>query len=64
MPILYQTYLALQDMTKICCSVGYHSRIVNGTDKFEDLARQYSDCSSAKRGGDLGSFTRGDFYIC
>lgn len=24
-----------------------------------DLAQKYSDCSSAKRGGDLGPFSRG-----
>ncbi|EFO89010.1 hypothetical protein GCK72_006769 [Caenorhabditis remanei] len=26
--------------------------------KFRDLAKQFSDCSSAKRGGDLGPFER------
>ncbi|DBA01172.1 TPA: hypothetical protein N0F65_002307 [Lagenidium giganteum] len=26
---------------------------------FEDIAKEESDCSSAKRGGDLGKFTRG-----
>ncbi|CAI5723989.1 unnamed protein product [Peronospora effusa] len=26
---------------------------------FEDIAKEESDCSSAKRGGDLGPFTRG-----
>ncbi|KAI5684097.1 hypothetical protein M9H77_05325 [Catharanthus roseus] len=33
--------------------------IVSGKAKFEDVAARYSDCSSAKRGGDLGSFGRG-----
>ncbi|KAK1410469.1 hypothetical protein QVD17_37006 [Tagetes erecta] len=32
--------------------------IVSGKSKFEDVAARYSDCSSAKRGGDLGSFGR------
>ena len=27
--------------------------------KFAELASQYSDCSSAKKGGDLGPFGRG-----
>ncbi len=27
--------------------------------KFADLATQWSDCNSSKRGGDLGSFGRG-----
>lgn len=27
--------------------------------KFEEIASKYSDCSSAKRGGDLGPFRRG-----
>lgn len=31
--------------------------IVNGNASFEDLARQYSDCSSAKYGGDLGEWS-------
>jgi|ERR1712136_153034 len=34
-------------------------RIKEGDDQFEDLAKKYSDCSSAKRGGDLGLFGRG-----
>ena len=38
---------------------GYREQIVKGEAKFEDLASQYSDCSSAKRGGDLGPFGRG-----
>ncbi|XAR73789.1 Peptidylprolyl isomerase [Bertholletia excelsa] len=33
--------------------------IVSGKTKFEDVAARHSDCSSAKRGGDLGSFGRG-----
>ncbi|CAL0313120.1 unnamed protein product [Lupinus luteus] len=33
--------------------------IVSGKVKFEDVASRYSDCSSAKRGGDLGPFGRG-----
>ncbi|CDP01913.1 unnamed protein product [Coffea canephora] len=33
--------------------------IVSAKAKFEDVAARYSDCSSAKRGGDLGSFGRG-----
>ncbi|KAJ6739939.1 HISTONE H4 [Salix purpurea] len=33
--------------------------IVSGKAKFEDVASRVSDCSSAKRGGDLGPFGRG-----
>ncbi|KAK2355580.1 Peptidyl-prolyl cis-trans isomerase NIMA-interacting protein 1 [Trifolium repens] len=33
--------------------------IISGKANFEDIASRYSDCSSAKRGGDLGSFGRG-----
>ena len=55
---------------EICCSeigwiyllyhyVGYREQIVKDEAKFEDLASQFSDCSSAKRGGDLGPFGRG-----
>ncbi|XP_019423519.1 PREDICTED: peptidyl-prolyl cis-trans isomerase Pin1-like [Lupinus angustifolius] len=33
--------------------------IVSGKVKFEDVAARCSDCSSAKRGGDLGPFGRG-----
>ncbi|CAL5324290.1 unnamed protein product [Camellia sinensis] len=33
--------------------------IAAGKLKFDDVAARYSDCSSAKRGGDLGPFGRG-----
>lgn len=36
----------------------YIDQIANG-ETFEELAEKYSDCSSAKRGGDLGFFGRG-----
>ena len=39
--------------------VGYRDQIVSGQATFEELASQFSDCSSAKRGGDLGPFGRG-----
>jgi NIMA-interacting peptidyl-prolyl cis-trans isomerase 1 len=40
----------------------YRQEIVDSGDikhKFADLASQYSDCSSASKGGDLGTFGRG-----
>ncbi|CAN4123515.1 unnamed protein product [Withania somnifera] len=33
--------------------------IVSGKAKFEDVAASYSHCNSAKRGGDLGPFGKG-----
>ena len=38
---------------------GYRSQIVNKEASFEELAGKFSDCSSAKKGGDLGLFGRG-----
>ena len=38
---------------------GYREQIVTGKATFSELASKYSDCSSAKRGGDLGMFGRG-----
>jgi len=32
---------------------------IKGGANFEDLAKQYSECPSGKRGGDLGYFGRG-----
>ncbi len=32
---------------------------INAGASFEDLAKQYSECPSGKRGGDLGYFGRG-----
>ncbi|XP_043658343.1 putative peptidyl-prolyl cis-trans isomerase dodo [Drosophila teissieri] len=37
----------------------YRNKIVQQEATFDELARSYSDCSSAKRGGDLGRFGRG-----
>ncbi|XP_034196146.1 peptidyl-prolyl cis-trans isomerase NIMA-interacting 1 [Osmia lignaria lignaria] len=37
----------------------YREQIVSGKATFAELASKYSDCSSAKRGGDLGPFNRG-----
>ncbi|CAH2103808.1 unnamed protein product [Euphydryas editha] len=37
----------------------FRKRIVNKELTFEELAKTYSDCSSAKRGGDLGRFKKG-----
>ena len=36
---------------------GFRSQIVNKEATFEELAGKFSDCSSAKKGGDLGMFT-------
>lgn len=32
---------------------------MQGRASFAELAQNYSDCSSARRGGDLGPFSRG-----
>eukprot|EP00047_Mylnosiga_fluctuans_P005910 m.243606 g.243606 ORF g.243606 m.243606 type:complete len:165 (-) comp14266_c0_seq1:36-530(-) len=37
----------------------YLADIKSGRAKFADLAKKYSDCSSAEKGGDLGLFGRG-----
>jgi NIMA-interacting peptidyl-prolyl cis-trans isomerase 1 len=37
----------------------YRERIESGATTFEALAQRVSDCSSAKRGGDLGEFGPG-----
>lgn len=37
----------------------YQEKIKSGEETLADLAKKYSDCSSAKRGGDLGPFARG-----
>lgn len=37
----------------------FREQIVSGQASFAELAAKYSDCSSAKRGGDLGPFGHG-----
>lgn len=39
--------------------IDYREKIANKEATFEELAKEYSDCSSAKRDGDLGMFKRG-----
>ena len=40
------------------CVSEFREQLVSGKATFEELASKYSDCSSAKRGGDLGLFGR------
>lgn len=37
----------------------FNLQIKSGETTLAELAQKYSDCSSAKRGGDLGPFSRG-----
>jgi len=37
----------------------YRDAVANGEATFADVAKKVSDCSSAKRGGDLGEFGPG-----
>ena len=37
----------------------FRQQITSGQRKFEEIAAEFSDCSSAKHGGDLGLFGRG-----
>lgn len=40
-------------------STDYRDKIVKGEASFAELAEMYSDCSSARKGGDLGPFGPG-----
>ncbi len=44
---------------RVCVCVEYIEQIRSGEEDFETLASQFSDCSSARNGGDLGLFGRG-----
>jgi peptidyl-prolyl cis-trans isomerase C len=46
----------LVDSEELCLDL--KNRILNG-EKFEDLAKEYSECPSGSRGGDLGTFFQG-----
>ncbi|XP_006653117.1 peptidyl-prolyl cis-trans isomerase Pin1 [Oryza brachyantha] len=37
----------------------FRDQILSGRASFADIAARHSDCSSARRGGDLGTFGRG-----
>ena len=43
----------------ICFCLAYRDKIESKEAKFAELASTESDCGSAKRGGDLGPFGRG-----
>jgi len=38
---------------------GYRTQIIDGTNDFATVASEHSDCPSGKKGGDLGTFGRG-----
>ena len=42
---------------------GYKEKIDSGDASFDDLASEYSDCSSARNKGDLGPFGRGQMQV-
>ena len=42
---------------------GYREKIDSGDASFDDLASEYSDCSSARNKGDLGPFGRGQMQV-
>lgn len=44
---------------KIIITTGYKKMIDNKEKTFAELAKEFSDCSSAKNGGDLGPFGKG-----
>ena len=55
-------YFLLSSLAKSCIFLRpseFRKSIVAKEKTFEELAAEYSDCSSAKHGGDLGSFGRG-----
>ncbi|KAL3285168.1 hypothetical protein HHI36_019287 [Cryptolaemus montrouzieri] len=58
-PNIIRTKEEALELVKDCLLSGYREQIVQGKASFADLASKYSDCSSAKRGGDLGPFERG-----
>ena len=41
----------------------YREKIVAGEASFDDLASEFSDCSSARNKGDLGPFGRGQMQV-
>jgi peptidyl-prolyl cis-trans isomerase NIMA-interacting 1 len=49
---------SLEEAQKIIDQI--RAELENNLDKFQDYALKYSECSSAKNGGDLGPFSKGD----
>lgn len=46
-------------MINTCLLTGYRDEIVSGETTLQELASKESDCSSARKGGDLGFFGPG-----
>lgn len=60
--ILVKTDEGADEATKAAAKAkieGIRSQVVDGTVTFEAAATEHSDCPSGKRGGDLGTFARG-----
>ena len=57
--VLYRSLRVLSKLNPNSLYAGYKESIESGKSSFEELATQYSDCSSARNGGDLGYFGRG-----
>lgn len=55
--VFFPFFLPLTELFPLL--TGYIQKIKSGEEDFESLASQFSDCSSAKAGGDLGAFGRG-----
>lgn len=58
----YNLYLNCQIVTTFMSTFSfleYRKQIESGEKTFEELASQYSDCSSARKNGDLGLFGHG-----
>jgi len=52
-------YTDVADVSYVFLPSAYREQIVSGRASFAELAQKFSDCSSARRGGDLGPFGRG-----
>ena len=59
---IYSELLFLQDEALEILQ-GYREKIDSGDATFDDLASEYSDCSSARNKGDLGPFGRGQMQV-
>lgn len=52
-------FLTCNRYTQFLYCLGYREDITKGKRTFDEIAKQFSDCSSARANGDLGFFCRG-----